>query len=73
MEMKVLHYLPDGLKRWEIAEKLNLSVHTVNFHLKNASRKLGVHNEAEAAANLIKEGILSPEQTFVSGNQKPPF
>jgi len=61
MEMKVLRFIPDGWRRKEIAIQLNLSVHTVDFHLDNAYKKLRVHNGAEAVAKLLKENILSSD------------
>ncbi len=57
-ELRVLKMLIEGLKRSEISEQLNISLHTVDTHLAKAYRKLGVHNEAAAVRKLLSAGIL---------------
>ncbi len=54
VELKVLEHLVGGLTRDEIAERASLSIHTVNTHLTNAYRKLGVRNAAEAVAKISR-------------------
>jgi DNA-binding CsgD family transcriptional regulator len=46
-EMRVLELLYRGFEKEEIAEKLFLSVHTVNNHIHNAYVRLGFHEKAE--------------------------
>ncbi len=58
MEVKVLKLLENGLTRKEIGDRLNISVDTVNFHLENSYRKLGVRNEGQAVGKLLRENIL---------------
>lgn len=41
-EMRVLHLLYDNLSRIEIANRLYLSIHTVNNHIRNAYIRIGV-------------------------------
>ena len=42
----------------EIAARLSISIQTVNFHLKNLYRKLGVSNRREAAAKATGRWFL---------------
>ena len=48
-EREVLHLLAEGLTDREIAQALTLSARTVETHVSNILRKLGVHRRAEAA------------------------
>jgi NarL family two-component system response regulator LiaR len=48
-ELQVLSSLADGLTDREIAEALVISPRTVESHVSNILRKLGVRNRAEAA------------------------
>jgi len=58
-EIKVLQLLMEGFKRKKIAEQLNSSVHTVNSHVENIYKKLGVHNEAAAVVKLFSEFLIT--------------
>ncbi|MCB1718595.1 MAG: helix-turn-helix transcriptional regulator [Candidatus Competibacteraceae bacterium] len=49
-EEQILALLTQRLRDKEIAARLFISNQTVNFHLKNIYRKLGVSNRREAAA-----------------------
>ena len=49
-EVEILRLLTRGLSNAEIAERLVISVHTVERHLANAYHKVGARNRAEAAA-----------------------
>lgn len=57
-EKKVLAFLVDGLSYKMIADKLKISYHTVNFHIRNIYQKLHVHTVSEAVAKAIKENIV---------------
>jgi DNA-binding NarL/FixJ family response regulator len=46
-EMDVLREIMNGLKSADIAEKLNLSLFTVNTHRKNLMKKAGVNNVSQ--------------------------
>ncbi|WP_439402707.1 helix-turn-helix domain-containing protein [Bradyrhizobium sp. DASA03068] len=39
-EKQCLRWIEQGKSSWEIADILNVSENTVNFHVKNAMRKL---------------------------------
>jgi LuxR family transcriptional regulator, maltose regulon positive regulatory protein len=49
-ELEVLELVADGLTNRDIAERLVLSEHTVNRHVANILRKLGVASRAAAAS-----------------------
>jgi len=53
-EAEVLGLLTSGHTNLEIAAKLVVSVHTVERHLQNAYRKVGVRNRADAAAYMAR-------------------
>lgn len=51
-EMRVLHSLGDGLANKQIADSLNLSVHTVKTHMSNIFRKLDVTNRTHLVMSV---------------------
>jgi hypothetical protein len=53
--------LADGDTNNEIAAELVVSVHTVERHLQNAYRKIGVRNRADAAAYMVRAALNPPE------------
>jgi len=57
-EAQVLELLAAGDTNNEIAVKLVVSVHTVERHLQNAYRKVGVRNRADAAAYITRTTVL---------------
>lgn len=59
-EEQVLRWTADGKTSPEIAQILALSVHTVNFHIKQAMAKLGAATKAAAAASLVAQGGRYP-------------
>lgn len=58
-EALVLGWAAKGKTSWEIAAILKLAEPTVNNHLANARRKLGVRTRAEAVALAIRHGLLA--------------
>lgn len=51
-EQAVLDLLLEGFRYRQIADRLGLSVYTVNFHIRNIYEKLHVRSRAEAVAKL---------------------
>ena len=56
-EVEVLRALAAGRSNREIAAELVLSVHTVERHVANVYRKIGVRNRAEATAYAVSAGL----------------
>lgn len=57
-EKEILQGLVEGLGNKEIAEKLAMSSHTVDAHLRNIYEKLKVHNRAGAVAKAVHERLV---------------
>jgi len=57
-ELDCLHWAAIGKTSWETARILGVSEHTINFHLKNASAKLGVRTRRAAVAAALRHGLL---------------
>lgn len=57
-EQEVLRLMSQGCGMKGIAEKLELSYHTVDSHLRNIYAKLHVHTSTAAVAKAMKEGLL---------------
>jgi DNA-binding NarL/FixJ family response regulator len=53
-EQAVLDLILEGFPYKQIADRLDLSVYTVNFHIRNIYGKLQVHSRSEAVAKLRK-------------------
>jgi len=57
-EREIIHLCRDGLLCKEIAERLNISVYTVNNHKQNIFHKLGINNTVEMVQYALKKGII---------------
>ena len=57
-EIEIIKYIAEGLSNKQIADKLNLSTHTVNTHRKNIMGKLGVNNTAGVVMFAVKNQLL---------------
>lgn len=53
-EAQVLEFTALGLTNSEVAERLDVTVHAVKFHLAAIYRKLGVSNRTEAAVLYLR-------------------
>lgn len=58
-EVEVLRWTGDGKTSSDIADILSISDNTVNFHIKNAIKKLGANNKTAAAVKAALSGLLS--------------
>ena len=57
-ELDVLRLVAQGLGNKEIAAELDLSAHTVKYHLASVLAKLGVRFRTEAVSRGIRTGLL---------------
>jgi DNA-binding NarL/FixJ family response regulator len=58
-ELEVLQSLAQGLANKQIAQALNISEHTVKFHVSAIYAKLGVTNRTEAVRAGIQRGLVT--------------
>ncbi|HRJ29421.1 MAG TPA: response regulator transcription factor [Cyclobacteriaceae bacterium] len=56
-EKEIVIGLVDGLSYKLIADRMNISLETVRFHIKNIYRKLHVHSKAEVISKSLKGEI----------------
>lgn len=57
-EIEILRYIAQGLTNKRIAEKIYLSVRTVNTHRNNLMQKLGIHETAGLVRYAIQSGVI---------------
>ena len=57
-EAEVLRLLARGRTYMQAAAELGMSAHTVGTHVKNAYRKLDVHNAAAAVMQAVRLGLI---------------
>ncbi|MFD7155524.1 LuxR C-terminal-related transcriptional regulator [Kribbella sp. NPDC059898] len=62
-ELRVLRYLPTNLTRPEIADKLSVSLNTVNTHIRHIYTKLGATDRSNAVQRARELRLLSPTST----------
>jgi DNA-binding NarL/FixJ family response regulator len=53
-ELEVLAAIADGCTNKAIARRLNISLHTVKFHVESVFRKLGARTRTEAVVNAFE-------------------
>lgn len=57
-ETELLKLLTEGHHKKTAAREMNISFHTVSFHLKNIYQKLQVHSKTEAVAKALRESLV---------------
>lgn len=57
-EFEVLQLITKGFKTIDIADKLNVSVHTINSHRKNILKKLGLRSPTELVVYAMESGLV---------------
>jgi DNA-binding CsgD family transcriptional regulator len=57
-EIEIIKHISKGLTNSEIADKLEISEHTVKTHRKNINKKAGCKNVSELLNKCISEGLL---------------
>ncbi len=60
-EREVLQLIAEGRTSKQIANQLGITVHTVESHRRNISKKLDLHSVAELTKYAIREGLTSLE------------
>lgn len=58
-ETECLRWCKEGKTNWEIGEIMSISEKTVEFHLSNTTKKLGVSNRITAVVRGIQLGLIS--------------
>jgi two-component system, NarL family, response regulator YdfI len=57
-ESEVLRLLAEGLGNKDIAHKLNISEHTIKFHIRSILGKLGAASRTEAVTRGLRSGLI---------------
>lgn len=57
-ETELLKLLIEGHHKKTAAREMEISIHTVSFHLKNIYEKLQVHSKTEAVAKALREHLV---------------
>jgi DNA-binding NarL/FixJ family response regulator len=57
-EGEVLRLLAEGSSNREIAVRLNISEHTIKFHIRSILGKLGAASRTEAVARGLRSGLI---------------
>ena len=58
-QLDVLRWASEGLKVEEIADRLSISTHTADMHLRIVRERLGVSNTIHAVAEAFRRGMIS--------------
>ncbi len=58
-EAEIVQLVVDGLRNYEIADKISISLNTVQSHLNKIFRKLGVSNRSELIVKVTKTADVS--------------
>jgi DNA-binding CsgD family transcriptional regulator len=58
-EVECLQWVLEGKTNWEIGVLTGVTARTVQFHLSNSARKLGVYNRVQAAVGALIRGDVS--------------
>lgn len=62
-ELTCLRWASVGKTSWEMGVILGISERTINFHVHNACRKLGVHSRQAAITTAFQLGLLRSQLT----------
>jgi DNA-binding CsgD family transcriptional regulator len=59
-EIEVLRWISSGKSDWQVGQILRISDKTVNFHVENMKRKLGVATRIQVVVQAVYEGKIQP-------------
>ncbi len=65
-EIEIIKHIAEGYSNKQIADKLNLSTHTINTHRKNIMNKLAVNNTAGIVMFAVKHRLLETNHFLFS-------
>jgi DNA-binding NarL/FixJ family response regulator len=57
-ETEVLHLLAEGFANREIAARMDISEHTIKFHIRSILAKLGASSRTEAVTRGLRAGLI---------------
>ena len=57
-EIEILHLVAQGVSTAQIAQRLEISRHTVRNHVQRSLEQLGAHSKGEAVAKAIRAGLI---------------
>jgi DNA-binding NarL/FixJ family response regulator len=58
-ETRLLKLIVEGHSYKSAAASLNVSVHTISFHMRSIYEKLQVHSKSEAVSKALRQGLVS--------------
>ena len=58
-ELDVLRLLAEGYDTADLAARLNIAPHTVEWHVRHVIEKLGVHSKLQAVIAAAREGLIA--------------
>ena len=59
-ELELVSLIAEGKKNKEIAQLLNISIHTVQSHRLNLMKKLDIHDSGQLVRYAIRRGLIIP-------------
>jgi DNA-binding CsgD family transcriptional regulator len=69
-EREVVALIAEGLSNKEMAERLNIAVHTVKSHMHNVLEKLGLHSRLQVAAHVHEAIMCTTFEVGASSSRK---
>ncbi len=72
-ELEVLELVAEGRRNREIAERLTLSLRTVEYHVKTILGKMGANSRAEAAFLAAQAGLVGDRSGTPTQSPNPPL
>jgi len=57
-EREALQWAAEGKSEWEIGERMGISEHGVDKHMRSAREKLGTRTRVHAVAEAIRLGLI---------------
>lgn len=64
-EIEIIKLLAQGLTTKDIAQKIFISIHTVNTHRKNILNKLNIKNSSELIMYAVRKGIIDTIEYYI--------